>query len=305
MTTLTEGQHAGEFIVSEGAGTRDAVTVLSGQSLEAGEVCGKVLMALAAAPNPTVTGTGNGTMTVVKPGKLAQVGDYTVTCTAAATDGGTFSVTAPDGTVLPSATVGTAYSSEHLDFLINDGSTDFAVDDVFTVAITEGGTPAVVGTGNGVMSAISLGRDAKPGTYVAEVTAASTDAGTFEVFDPDGASLGEGTVGTAFTSEQINFTIADGATDFIVGDYFHIPVVRGASYGKVVEWDPTTYDGRQHVAGVLFDTVDASSADTDGVLIARGPAEVNDAELQWSDSRTTAEKAYGKEQLQALGIVAR
>lgn len=305
MTTLTEGQHAGEFIVSEGEGTRDAVTVLSGQNLEGGEVCGKVLMAQAAAPNPSVTGTGNGTMTGVKPGKLAQVGTYTVECTAAATDGGTFSVTAPDGTVLPSATVGTAYASEHLDFTINDGATDFIVGDSFDVVITDGGTPVAVGTGNGVMSAISLGRDAKPGTYVATATAAATDGGTFEVRDPDGNVIGDAEVGTAFSSEQINFTISDGATDFVVGDYFHIPVARPANYGKAVEWDPTTFDGRHQVAGILFDNVDASLADADGVLVARGPAEVNESELQWADDRTTAEKAYAKEQLTALGIVAR
>jgi len=49
MTTLTEGQHAGEFIVSELAPgstgvspCRDAITVASGQTLEAGSVLGKV-----------------------------------------------------------------------------------------------------------------------------------------------------------------------------------------------------------------------------------------------------------------------
>lgn len=49
MTTLTEGKHAGEFLVSEAnvgsAGvsrSRDVITVLSGQNLEAGAVIAKV-----------------------------------------------------------------------------------------------------------------------------------------------------------------------------------------------------------------------------------------------------------------------
>ena len=44
MPVLNEGRYAGEFIVSEGNGriSRETVTVLSGQSREAGAVLGKV-----------------------------------------------------------------------------------------------------------------------------------------------------------------------------------------------------------------------------------------------------------------------
>lgn len=44
MTTLTEGQHAGEFIVSEANKTRsrDPITVAAGQNLKAGAVLGKI-----------------------------------------------------------------------------------------------------------------------------------------------------------------------------------------------------------------------------------------------------------------------
>lgn len=44
MTVLTEGAHAGEFIISEGNGyiTRKAITVLSGEVLVAGAVLGLV-----------------------------------------------------------------------------------------------------------------------------------------------------------------------------------------------------------------------------------------------------------------------
>ncbi len=44
MPVMTEGQHTGEFIVSEGNGSisRETVTVLNGRTLDAGAVLGQV-----------------------------------------------------------------------------------------------------------------------------------------------------------------------------------------------------------------------------------------------------------------------
>lgn len=44
MTIFTEGKHAGEFIMSEGDGaiSRENVTIVSGQTLHAGAVLGKI-----------------------------------------------------------------------------------------------------------------------------------------------------------------------------------------------------------------------------------------------------------------------
>lgn len=44
MTTLTEGRHAGEHIISEANGTRsrDVVTLITGQNLQPGAVLGKI-----------------------------------------------------------------------------------------------------------------------------------------------------------------------------------------------------------------------------------------------------------------------
>lgn len=81
--------------------------------------------------------TGNGTLTVSTSKPLlsgAQAGAYTVACKTAATNGGTFSVSAPDGTVLDEATVGAAYTHQ-IGFTITDGSTDFVVGDTFTVTV--------------------------------------------------------------------------------------------------------------------------------------------------------------------------
>jgi hypothetical protein len=315
-TSFAEGKHPGEFLISEApiSQSREVVTIASGQNLDSGAVLGKVLRALAAAPNPSVVGTGNGTMTKVRPGTAVQTGNYVVKCKTAATNGGVFSVTAPDGTALPDLTLtvgagaATDYTSDHIDFTITDGSTDFAVDDTFTIAVTAGGTPAVVGTGNGTMSAISMGPETQLGTYRAQCIATATNGGTFAVIAPNGDRLpdlvltaGAGAA-TAYANKQINFTITDGSTDFASGDYFHIVVANGSKKAKA--WAPTAVDGTEDPAGILYYAVDATSADTAGVSIARN-AEVSEDDLVWAATVTAAQKNVAIERLKALGIVTR
>ena len=308
MTTITETNHAGEFILSaDGEALRD-ITVLSGQNLGAGAVVGKVLRAQAAAPIPAIVGTGTGVMSALTFGPDVQVGSYVITLLETSATAA-FSVVAPDGTALPSGAVGTAYQSDHVNFLISDGGT-MTADDAYTIVVTAAGTPVVIGgTGTGTMSAISLGPDAQNGGYQVICRAAVAEGGDFEVLAPDGSSIGRFVMGTAstgtaaFASRHINFSLTD-ATDFIVGNYFNIIIARPSSYGKVVEWNPTTYDGRHKVAGLLYGDIDASSADTDGVLVVRD-AEVKSALLVYGSSITTAQKASALEQLDARGIAVR
>lgn len=78
-------------------------------------------------------------------------------------------------------------------------------------------------TGNGILTLANPAFDAgaAAGAYVVECTAAAVDGGTFSVTGPDSADLGDATVGAAFDN-VVKFTIADGATDFEVGDSFTI-----------------------------------------------------------------------------------
>jgi hypothetical protein len=321
MTTLTEGQHAGEFILMEAEGDRsfESVTVLSGQNLVAGQVVGKVKRGIGRASIPAVVsgGSGNGTMSLVTIGKYGKVGNYVVTCTAAVANGGVFSVVNPDGNALPSLTltVGagatTAYVSDEINFSITDGSGDFEVGDVFTIAVDTTAPTVIGGTGTGTISLLSMGPEAKTGNYKVDCIVAATNGGTFQVLDPDGNRVGEDFVlnagsgnATAFTSKQINFTITD-ATDFIVGNYFDVAVYRATDY--VASWTPVpaSYDGREDPAGVLYDAVDASSSALPGVLLARD-ATVTAAELQWGAAITAAEKEVAKTRMAAeLHIVSR
>jgi hypothetical protein len=284
----------------------DPVTVASGENLAAGAVVGLKNKLQAAAPIPTVVGTGNGAMSALSFGPGVLVGSYVVKCTAIASNSGTFSVTSPSGVVLGSATVGTAFVSDEIRFLISDGGTDFAQNDTFTVVVTAGGTPVAVGTGIGAMSAISAGQKAENGTYIIKAITAGSNAATFSVTSPSGNNVGTtAALGTAFASSHVNFNIADGTTDFIVGDYFNILIAAGISTGaQAVAWKSDAVDGSQNVSGVLLEAVNATSAVKTGAVLARY-GEVNASELVWRSGYNNGQKASGISGLKALGIVAR
>lgn len=135
MATLNESTHPGEYIVSEanGSRSREAGFLASGNDLGACAVLGQVTTASAA----TAGGgnTGNGTASAPTVGTEAINGTYTLTCTAAAADSGTFSVVTPLGAALDDLTVAVAYVSSHINLTISDGATDFIVGDTFTVDV--------------------------------------------------------------------------------------------------------------------------------------------------------------------------
>lgn len=131
--------------------------------------------------------TGDGTVTDLALGTGAQIGNYTLECIAADADGGEFRLIDPNGyMLLPFVTVGVAYEGQ-LNFTVNDGAADFVVGDKFTIAVTGKGTK-------------------------------------FKLVDPNGVKLDdEITLGVAYTG-QVNMTIAEGDTEFALGDKFTIAV---------------------------------------------------------------------------------
>ncbi len=138
MTTLTEGQHNAEFVVTEADGTlsRDSITVLQGQNLQAGHVLGQVTVGAVSAA-ATAGNTGNGAIGSVSAGSTAKPGAYVVSCVEHATGGGVFLVENPDGVTIGKAVVGTAYAGP-VNFTIAAGATDFAAGDRFTVTVAAG-----------------------------------------------------------------------------------------------------------------------------------------------------------------------
>jgi hypothetical protein len=84
------------------------------------------------------TGTGNGTVTNVDSTVNAPTETWTLTCISTATNGGVFSVEGSvSGTYSVNATVGVPYSNDRISFTINDGTTDFALGDEFTIPVTQ------------------------------------------------------------------------------------------------------------------------------------------------------------------------
>jgi hypothetical protein len=98
-------------------------------------------------------------------------------------------------------------------------------------------------TGNGTMGSITVSAGAVLGDYKLTISAAATDAGTFLLEKPDGSIVGAGTVGAAFSKGGLAFTVADGGTDFVVGDSFTITVTSlgdeaFTAIANVVDIDP-------------------------------------------------------------------
>ncbi len=129
------------------------------------------------------------------------------------------------------------------------------------------GTAGGTNTGAGTCTGVTAGDQVKAGTYTLTCIAAASGAGTFEVKDPDDITLGQATVGVAYTSEQINFTLNDGDPDFAAGDTFTITVTAGSGKAKKIDFDGV--DGTEDAYGFTIDAYNADGADIDGVAIVR------------------------------------
>lgn len=159
-------------------------------------------------------------------------------------------------------------------------------------------------TGNGVITmdaTTPVLAGAKPGVYQVRLITAAANSGTFRVTDPDGFVLGDVAVAGTF-SNDVKFVIADGATDFVVGDGFDITVATGS--GKYAPFNLTGNNGSEKPVAILLETVDASAADKRVVLLARH-AEVVLQSLVWPVGITTTQKAAALAALETKGIVAR
>ena len=308
MATYSEPVRSYEAVLSDqGNISYENVTVGAGADLTAGTVLGKKKFIQAAAPIPTIVGTGSGLMTLLRFGPDVQVGSYVITLLATSATAA-FSVVAPDGTALPNGAVGTEYKSTHLSFLVSNGGT-MTTGDKYTVVVSAAGTPVVVGgTGTGTMSAITLGKYAQLGTYKVVCIAVQTNGGDFDVIAPCGRSVGRFVMGTgstasaSFTSDHVNFTLTD-ATDFIVGNYFNIIVAnQSAVTGYYYAYDPTAVDGTQEPCAVLVEAASAASVAVSANALVR-LGEVKSANLTWKASVSAAQKLAAAKQLIANSMI--
>ncbi|MEO1720999.1 MAG: head decoration protein [Pseudomonadota bacterium] len=96
--------------------------------------------------------------------------------------------------------------------------------------------------------------------------------------------------------EQITLTGGDFAAGTVLGQV--------TADGKYTVIDPSASDGSETAVAVLYDNVDASSADQRATILARD-AEVTRAELQWHAGATQNEIDAAVAELAAAGIIAR
>ena len=102
-----------------------------------------------------------------------------------------------------------------------------------------------------------------------------------------------------YTRETI--TVASGAGKLAAGTVLG-KITTG---GKFTALAPAATNGSQIAAGILWDGVDAVSADVPGVVLLRGPAIVNRHEILLPEGATEAQITAATAALAALGILLR
>ena len=82
-------------------------------------------------------------------------------------------------------------------------------------------------------------------------------------------------------------------------------VARITASRKVTAYNPAGADGSQNAIGIMSASVDATAADTPGVIIARHAVLVARDSLVWAGSPTTPQKDTAMAAMKALGLLSR
>jgi hypothetical protein len=186
---------------------------------------------------------GNGTLTLGEPALLpgAQDGIYQVRLTTVVANGGIFTFYDIDGTVVDTIAVGATHGVL-IDFVIADGSIDFALGDGWDIEV-DGESVEVTRTATNVGGATMaipsdtvIDDDMEEGEYSVICTNATVPA-TWSVTDPSSGSMGTATSGTQYDSGTgMVFTITAAGTATVVGDRF---TVTGRRMGQRMNFSPT------------------------------------------------------------------
>lgn len=140
-------------------------------------------------------------------------------------------------------------------------------------AYADAAAPKAGNTGNGTVTGVAVGQAAaKDESWEIECITAAPNGGTFKVTGSvSGLQTAQATVGVAYNSDggELQFTINDGAVDFIVGDKFTIATkatrinkpTSVASLAEFTEIFGTITNGANiTLAGVTFKTQDRARA---------------------------------------------
>ena len=306
MPTLSrEGYSLGDVLRYEEIDkmSRDEVTVLAGQVLVVGEVLGRVT----AGTCPTEgtaggTNTGNGTCTGVTAGVDVKVGIYTARCVKVVTNLGDFELSDPDGNLIGIVTTGTAFSHHQINLTINDGGTDFVLEDTFTITVPAGGLQVreinfsgVDGTAHAMGLSWAAYDASAPGTR----TLAYNSGGTYEVMPGDTITGNT----SAATAVVVSCGLSTGT--WAGGDAAGTFTLQEQS-GTFSAAETLNVGGNTNVAtnNAGGDSTAVAASDLGGVAVVRH-ARVVSTRLVWPTGATAAQKAAAIAELAALGIIVR
>ncbi|MEV5033674.1 head decoration protein [Sphingobium sp. LMC3-1-1.1] len=132
------------------------------------------------------------------------------------------------------------------------------------VSATPAGTP-----GNGSIGTVTSDAGAQEGTYQVVIIEPAANGGTYEVTKPDGTVDGTGVIGQAYNG-SINFTLADGATDFVAGDLIPVVVDYATGSGKYKLSLAAAVDGSEVPDLILSYDVDATDGDVEAIAYETG-----------------------------------
>ena len=167
-----------------------------------------------------------------------------------------------------------------------------------TVTAGEGNT----GDGEATLADPPLGQLAEAGVYRLACVTIGADGGIFQALSPKGYVLPDLTVSEAHEGDHLNLTVADGATDFVVGDAFAIEV---SGDGKVVGLDPAAVDGTADAIGIVaYDMTAPVGADREVTAILRDAVLAGRA-VVWPAGITEEQKNAAIADLEARGILVR
>lgn len=135
-------------------------------------------------------------------------------------------------------------------------------------AVPATGTAGGGNTGGGTCTSVTGGVKVKVGIYILTCIGLVANGGIFSVADPDGMGMPAAAAGLAYTSNQINFTIADSGTDFALGDTFTITVPAGGLQYRAINF--TGVDGSFNAVGLSYAAYDAAASGERTVVFTSG-----------------------------------
>lgn len=158
-------------------------------------------------------------------------------------------------------------------------------------------------SGNGTFAATPTAlAGAKAGRYKLVIIEPATDAGQFQLEDPDGNIIGTGAVAAAFAGPHLSFTLQDGSNNFASGDGFFIDVAIGTKYVALLE---AGTDGSEIPAAICGDNYSVpEEVDTKAVAFVRD-CEVHGDEIVWPATYNSGDKAAAIAVLAQHGIIVR